>query len=275
MRKIFKTIFLLGIVHLTVIGFTGCGGWLVTLHSLNDLKEDKAIETYVDYEYGVVDADAINDYLNGIRCHYSEGIIVGLGEREDEISLRRFGHRFPVIIISSTGKGNLADMVYYASYGPEGNRNLDCLYFDKCLYIHSGGGIYRVRAKEKVYLDPALFRPTYPGLNHTISDLTSVELCVMYDSAGNFVPGLMFRDFRFFRGIFNAHGEGFNFTDHESLVQFEQIGFELDGDNERCLIIDEPKWESRIYEYDSASDTWILKETLPGFGYPEEGVGED
>ena len=91
----------------------------------------------------------------------------------------------------------------------------------------------------------------------------------MTDSAGNCVLGLKAHDFRFFRGLINAHGEGFKFADHESLVQFKILGIDLTGDNKRCLIIDEPRWETRVYEYDAASDTWIKTETLPGIGYPE------
>jgi hypothetical protein len=234
------------------------------------LAEEKPSETQGNREWGQVDVEAINDYLNGITCHYSNGIIVGLGEFHDDISLNRYGHRFPVIIVSSTGDGNLADLLYYEYCGPSGNRDLRSLYFDGCLYIHSGGSIYDIRVNEIIYLDPAFGKPTYRQLNHTLSDVTSFELVEMYDSAGYASVGMQLHDFRFFRGVFNALDEGVHWIDHEALVQFRVLGVDLNGDNEKCMVIDEPKWETRFYSYCSAKDSWIHIKTLPGIGYPEE-----
>jgi len=221
-------------------------------------------------EWGQIDVEAINDYLSGIICHYSDGIVVGLGEYEDAVSLNRYGRRFPVIIISSTGDGNLADLLYYQYYGLSGNRDLRSLYFDGCLCIHSGGSIYDIRANEIIYLDPAFGKPTHTQLNRTVSDITSYELVEMYDSAGYATLGIQLHGFRFFRGAFNALDEGLKWTDHEALIQFRVLGFDLNGDNERCLVIDEPHWETRFYSYCSATDSWIRIMTLPGIGYPEE-----
>jgi hypothetical protein len=220
--------------------------------------------------WGQIDVEAINDYLSGIIRHYSDGIIVGLGEYEDAVSLGRYGRRFPVIIISSTGDGNLADMLYYQYYGLSGNRNLRSLYFDGSLYIHSGGSIYDIRANEKIYLDPAFGRPTYTQCNRTVSDITSYELAEIYDSAGYATLGIQLHDFRIFRGMFNALDESLKWRDHEALVQFRVLGFDLNGDNERCLVIDEPHWETRFYRYCSSTDSWLYIMTLPGIGYPED-----
>ena len=232
--------------------------------------EEGSHETSENCDWGRIDCEAIDDYLCGITCHYSDGIIVGLGEYDDVISLNRFGRRFPVIIISSTGDGNLADLLYYQFYGRSGNRNLESLYFDGCLYIHSGGSIFKIGAKEKIYLDPAFGRPTYAKPNRTLSDITSFEFVEMTDSAGYPTLGIQLHDLRFFRGAFNAIDEKFKWTSHEALIQFRDLGIDLNGDNEKCLIIDEPNFETRFYQYCSAADSWIHVKTLPGIGYPEK-----
>ena len=257
------------VLSITVtVGCVGMSG--ITSQYLSCPAGERPSETNENCEWGQIDIEAINDYLNGIACHYSEGIIVGLGEYEDSISLNRYGRRFPVIIISSTGDGNLADLLYYQYYESSGNRNLECLYFDGCLYIHSGGSIYNIRANEIINLDPSFGRPTYTRLNRTVSDLTSYKLIEMYDSEGYATVGIQLRDFRLFRGAFNAMDEGLKWTDHEALVQFRELGIDLNGDNEKCLVIDEVNWETRFYDYYAAADSWNHVKTLPGIGYPEE-----
>ncbi len=271
MPRKFHDIVLYGMAVLSLIVFTGCGRTSrVISRVLLKVARERPSETHENPEWGQVDVQAINDYLSGVTCHYSEGIVVGLGEFHDDISLKRFGRRFPVIITTSTGDGNLADLDYYAVYGLEGNRDLESLYFDDCLYVHSGGSVYNIRANRIIYLDPAFGRPTLPGLNRTVSDLTSIEPGELRDSSGITTVGFTFHDFRFFRGICNVLAEGFKFTDHEAQNQFKVLGFDLNGDNEKCQIIDEPKWETRFYDYDTETDSWILVKTLPGIGYPQE-----
>lgn len=265
-----KAILLLRMITLSLLITTGSFGLVGFMpHYLPCLVVEKPSETYENYEWGQIDVDAINDYLNGITCHYSDGIVVGLGEYRDGTSLNRFGRRFPVIIISSTGDGNLADLLYYQYYTLSNNRDLESLYFDGCLYIHSGGSIYNIRANEKIYLDPAFGRPTYTRLNHTVSDLTSFELVEMVDSAGYPTLGIQLHDLRIFRGLYNGLDEGLKWTDHESLVQFSVLDVDLNGDNEKCLVIDGPNWETSFYDYCADTGSWIHIKTLPGIGYPE------
>ncbi|MCK4719991.1 hypothetical protein KAU08_05010, partial [bacterium] len=102
-----KAILLLMMSVLSLLLTAGCSGLFSFIpHYLPCLVKEKPSETYEIYEWGQIDVEGINDYLNGISCHYSDGIIVGLGEYRDGTSLNRFGRRFPVIIISSTGDGN-------------------------------------------------------------------------------------------------------------------------------------------------------------------------
>lgn len=266
-----KAILLLSMSVLSLLITAGSRGlFSIMPHYLPCRVVERPPETYENYEWGQIDVEAINDYLNGITCHYSDGIIVAFGEYEDAISLNRYGRRFPVIIIGSTGGGNLADLLYYQYYRLSGNRNLESLYFDGCLYSHSGGSIYNIRANEKIYLDPAFGKPTYTRLNRTVSDLTSIELVEMYDSAGFATMGVQLHDFRVFRGVFNGLDEGLKWTDHEALVQFRVLGLDLNGDNEKCLVIDEPNWETSFYDYCAGTDSWIHIKTLPGIGYPED-----
>lgn len=56
----------------------------------------------------------------------------------------------------------------------------------------------------------------------------------------------------------------------EKVAHPRELGIDLNGDNEKCLVIDEINWETRFYDYDSAADSWIHIKTLPGIGYPED-----
>ena len=259
---------------LTVVSFMATAGCEEIYRELPQYLyypvEEGPSGSQADRGWGRVDVEGINDYIQGVTCHYSDGIIVGLGERFDQISLRRYGRRIPVIIASTTGDGNLADLFYFQYYGVAGNKDLHSLYFDGCLYLHSGGSMYDIRANEIVYLDPAFGTPTYTQTNHTVSDLTSFDLIEMHDSAGFTTVGIQLHDFRLFRGMYNAIHEKFKWIEHEGPVQFEDLGISMKGDNEKCLIIDGSNFETRFYIYCAATDMWIHVKTRPGIGYPED-----
>jgi hypothetical protein len=242
----------------------------VTAQNLSGTTVEQPTVIFAGQEWGQVDIDSINDYLAGIERHYSTGIVVGLGEFHDAEELRRYGRLFPVIILSSTAGGNLEDAFLYYYYGFRTNMDLDSLYFDERLYVFSGGSIYHIRANEIIYLDPAFGTPDFSQLNHTLSDITSFRYIDMYDSCGCATLGIQIRDFRLFRGIYNGIGEKFSWRDHEGPVQFRMLGIDTNGPNEKCQIIDEPRWETRFYIYHADSGLWILVKTLPGVGYPED-----